>query len=144
MYQDNSANVTLWLLISLAVSWLIIYTAVRAAVGHALDRVKPRFVAEAHTTPEGVQFIVSNEGSGPAFDLSVRWSGRPASEALARVRMFARNGRLQWTLAAEPAPDDTESVGRLIVEWSTGLDPSSGRNSVALAVLVPSRLVPAK
>jgi hypothetical protein len=144
VYQDSSGQAFLWVLISLVVSWLIIYTAVRAAVGHALDRVKPRFVAEAHTIPEGVQFIVSNEGSGPAFDLSVRWYGRPASEALARVPMFAPNGRLQWTLAAEPVSDDTESVARLTVAWSTGLDPSSGRDSVVLAVLVPSRLVPPK
>jgi hypothetical protein len=144
VYQDSSGQAFVWVLISLVVSWVIIYTAVRAAVGHALDRVKPRFVAEAHATPEGVQFIVSNEGSGPAFDLSVRWYERPASEALARVPMFARNGRLQWTLAAEPVSDDTESVARLIVAWSTGPDPSSGRDFVVLAVLVPSRLVPPK
>ena len=39
-YSGSSSDwltVLIWLLISLAVSWLIIYTAVRAATGHALD-----------------------------------------------------------------------------------------------------------
>ncbi len=144
MYQDNSGQALGWVLISLVVSWVIIYTAVRAAVGHALDRSKPRLVAQAYMTPEGVQFVVSNVGTGGALDLSVRWSGRPAGEALARIPLLGRNGTLQWILAAEPMPNDTQSVGRLVAEWSTGLDPSSARESVVLAVLVPSRLVPPK
>jgi hypothetical protein len=144
LYQDNSGQAVLWVLISLIVSWLIVYTAVRTAVGHALDRPKARLVAGAQVTPAGVQFVVTNVGTGAAFDLSVRWSGRPASEVLARIPLLGSNAMLHWMLAAEPEADNLQSVGLLTAAWSTGLEPASGRESATLAVLVPSRLVPPK
>jgi hypothetical protein len=142
--QDNSGAALIWLLISLVVFWLIIYSAVRAAVGHALDRREPRLIAQAHQTAEGVHFIVSNGGTGPAFHLSVRWSGRPADEVLAGTPLLGRTGTLQWTLAAEPTPDDVLVIGLLKAEWNPDLDSVQARRSGTLAVLVPSRLVPAK
>jgi hypothetical protein len=137
---DNSLAGVVLLIISLAISWLFIYSAVRAAVGHALDRVKPRLLAEAHTTPLGVEFAVSNIGTAPAFAVSVGWADRPIGQPLAWTPMLAVNGRLEWTLAAQPVPDETQSVRRLSIGWSTGLVPSEGRRSELRAVLVPSRL----
>jgi hypothetical protein len=144
VYQDNSGLAVVWLVLSLVVLWLIIYSAVRAAVAHALDRSKPRLVAQAYTTPEGVQFVVSNIGTGAAFDVSVRWTGRPAAEALARIPLLGRNGTLEWTLLVELRPDDLYSVGLLTAAWSPGLDPAAIREYANLAVLVPSRVVPPK
>jgi hypothetical protein len=43
-----------------------IHTAVAVADGHALHH---------HAALEGVEFVVANVGTGPAFDLSVRWRG---------------------------------------------------------------------
>lgn len=140
MYGDNSASAFLLLLISVVVSWLIIYTAVRAAVGHALDRSKPRFAVETETTEQGVHFAVSNVGSGSAFDVTARWSNAPIGEVLARARLLGPNGRLEWTLAAAPTPDELQSIRTLTVDWANGIDPAAGRQFKLLAVLVPSQL----
>jgi hypothetical protein len=142
-YGGSSSDwltVLLWLLISLAVSWLIIYTAVRAATGHALDRSKPRLVAETHTTPEGVHFVISNIGSAPAVNVAVRWSDRPAGAVLAQTQLLGPSGKLEWAIAAGPIPGETESLHTLKVDWSSTPDPSFGRSSTSLVVLVPSRL----
>ena len=128
----------LFLFISLAITWLIIYTAVRAAVGHALDRMKPHFVAEATAAPDGVQFVVSNVGSAPAVDLVVRWLDQPLGEPIARAPFLGVNARLEWTLAAAQVPGETGSIRRLRLQWSR--DPDLGIESVTCAVLVPSRL----
>ena len=138
--MSDSGGVLILLLIELVGFWLIIYTAVRAAVGHALDRVKPRLVAEARTTPEGVHFVVTNTGTAPAFDGFVRWSARPTGEALAYTPMLGLNGRLEWAVPAEAVADETQSVRKLELDWTGGLDPSAGRQSTTRAVLVPSRL----
>src|SRR5271157_1831483 len=113
MSADAGLSAVILLILSVAFSWLVIYTAVRAAVGHALDRLKPRLVAEALTTPQGVDFVVTNVGTAAAFDVSARWSGRPAGEPLARTPMLGLNARLEWTLAAEPVPDEAQSVRTL-------------------------------
>jgi hypothetical protein len=139
VYTDNGTSVVL-LLFSLLLSWLVIYTAVRAAVGHALDRAKPRLIAEAHASAESVQFVVSNIGSGSAFDVAVRWSNRPTGEVLARTQMLGINGRLEWGLARAPIPNETQSVRTLTVDWAIGVDPAAGRQVALLAVLVPSQL----
>ena len=78
---SNDLSFVFWLLVSLAISWLLIYTAVRTGVGHALDRVEPRLVAETNITLLGVEFVVSNIGLGPAFDVSVRWLDAAADKA---------------------------------------------------------------
>jgi hypothetical protein len=140
MYGDNSSSAFLLLLISVVVSWVVIYTAVAAGVGHALDRSKPRFSAETQTTEQGVHFLVSNVGSGSAFDVTARWSNAPIGEVLARARLLGPNGRLEWTLAAAPIPDELQSIRTLTVDWANGIDPSTGRQFKHLAVLVPSQL----
>ena len=140
MYADNSSSAFLLLLISVVVSWLIIYTAVRAAVGHVLDRSRPRFVAETNMTEQGVYFLVSNVGTGSAFDVTARWSNAPSGEVLARARLLGPNGRLAWTLAAAPTPDELQSIRTLTVDWANGIDPAAGRQFKLLAVLVPSQL----
>lgn len=140
MYSDSNWTFVVWLILSLLVSWLLIYTAVRAGVGHALDRVQPRLIAEAHTTLNGVEFVVCNVGTGPAFDVSVWWSDRPTGEALARTPMLGQNGKLEWTLAAEPIPDETQSVRRLKLDWGIGSNQPDERRHSTLAVLVPARL----
>jgi hypothetical protein len=128
------------LLLSIVVSWVVIYTAVRAAVGHTLDRTKPRFVAETHTTEQGVHFLVSNVGTRSAFDVAARWSNAPIGEVLARARLLGPNGRLEWTLMAAPTPDELQSIQTLTVDWANGIDPLAGRQFMHLAVLVPSQL----
>ncbi len=141
MYTDNnSASAFLFLLVSVVVSWLIIYTAVAAGVGRALDRSKPQFVADAQPTEQGVHFLVSNVGSGSAFDVTARWSNAPVGEVLARARLLGPNGRLEWTLAAAPIPDELQSIRTLTVDWANGIDQSAGRQFKLLAVLVPSQL----
>ncbi len=140
MYVGNDSTWVIWLLIALIVCWLIIYTAVRTAVGHALDRVEPRLVADTHVTPNGVEFAISNLGLGPAFDVSVRWLDRPTGEALARTPLLGRDATLEWTVVAGPVPDEKPSVLRLKVDWGNNYDQSVGRHSATLAVLVPSRL----
>ena len=137
---SNDLSFVFWLLVSLAISWLLIYTAVRTGVGHALDRVEPRLVAETNITLLGVEFVVSNIGLGPAFDVSVRWLDAAADKALVRPPMLARNGTLSWTVVAEAVPDERQSVLRLKVDWGSSFDPSVGRHSAILSVLVPSRL----
>ena len=128
----------LFLFISLAITWLIIYTAVRAAVGHALDRMKPHMVAEATATPDGVQFVVTNVGSAPAVDLVVRWLDQPLGEPIARTPFLGVNARFEWTLAVADVPGETDSIRRLSVQWSR--DPDPGNETVKCAVFVPSRL----
>jgi hypothetical protein len=139
VYTDSGASAVL-LLVSILLSWLVIYTAVRAGVGHALDRSKPRLTAEAHATTDAVHFSVSNVGTGSAFNVAVRWSNRPTGEVLARTQMLGLNGRLEWTLAIAPIPDEAESIRTLTVDWANGVDPSIGRQLRLLAVLVPSQL----
>jgi hypothetical protein len=138
--MNNDISWLIWLAVSVLVAWLIIYTAVRAGVGHALDRAEPRLVADTHVTPTGVEFVVSNLGLGPAFDVSVRWLDRAAGDALVRTPMLGRNGTLAWTVPVGPVPDERQSVLSLKVDWGNHLDPSVGRHSTTLAVLVPSRL----
>jgi len=47
MSTGDGGTAALWLILSLVVSWLVIYTAVRTATGHALDRTQPRDRAAA-------------------------------------------------------------------------------------------------
>jgi hypothetical protein len=139
-YSNGDAALTgvLFLIISLVVTWLIIYSAVRAAVGHALDRTKPRFVVEATTNSEGVKFAVTNVGSAPAVDLTARWLEKPVDEPLARVPLLGVNARFEWTVAAVALPGETQTVRSLKLQWTR--DPDLGSASVTCVVLVPSRL----
>jgi hypothetical protein len=142
MSSDNSVAAVAYLLLALILSWLIIYTAVGAGVGHAMDRIKPRLLAEAQVTPEGVQFTMVNVGTGPAFDLFVRWSEDPTGEPLARTPMLGVNGRLEWTVPVRAEPDESQAVRRLRLDWSDGLEQEARWESGTRAVLVPSRLRP--
>ena len=141
MYStSNDITWLVWLAISVLVICLIIYTAVRTGVGHALDRTEPKLVADTHVAADGVTFVVSNVGLGPAFDVSVRWLDRAAGDALVLAPMLGRNETLGWTVPAGPVPDERQSVLNLKVDWGNSPDPSVGRHSTTLAVLVPSRL----
>ena len=122
--------------------WIIVYTAARAAVGHMLDRVEPRLIVEARTTPEAVAFVLTNVGIGPAFDLAVRWSDGPAAEKVAYTQLLAPGGKLEWTITARPVVDEVMWVRKLLTNWAIDADPSALRKSATLAVLVPSRLDP--
>jgi hypothetical protein len=141
--SGDSTGIALWFVLSVVVAWLVIYTAVRFAVGHALDRTEPRLVVEAHAVATGVQFAVANVGTGPAFDLLVRWKENPVGEPLARTLMLDVSGRLEWTLDIGPIAGEAAIVRRLELSWAMGLSPDSIRQSTTRAVLVPSRLAPA-
>jgi hypothetical protein len=137
---DNSGAAVLWLILSLVVLWLVVYTAVRVAVGHALDRRRQRLVAEVRTTPDGVEFAIANLGTAPAIDLFVRWFN-DSDSVLAHTPLLAENGRLEWTIASEPIPNEIQVVRSLLFDWADGIEqPTAGRNSSGYAVLVPSRL----
>jgi hypothetical protein len=142
MTTYNSTDAGVWLLISVVVFWLLIYSAVRAAVGHALDRVKPRLVAETETTDLGVAFVLRNIGTASAFDVSVAWDGNQTGDVLARAPLLGIDRRLEWTIAAGPVANETASVRRIKVEWATGMESPANRHSRVLAVLVPSRIGP--
>jgi hypothetical protein len=135
---ENWIYFLLFLFISLAITWLIIYTAVRAAVGHALDRMKPRLTAEATPAPDGVEFVVSNVGSAPAVDVTVRWLDRPFDEPLARAPFLGAGAKLEWTIAAPAVPGSTPEIRTLKLSWAR--DPDSGRESVDRVVRIPLRL----
>jgi hypothetical protein len=137
---NASGDALIFFIVSLVIAWLIIYTAVRAAVGHALDRENPRLVAEATTTPDGVHFAVLNAGTAPAIDLTVRWFGAPADATLARTPLLGIDARLEWSVPAPMVVDETTSVRKLTLEWARDTDPSLGRHSMSCPVLVPSRL----
>jgi hypothetical protein len=88
-YGDaNGLAFVFFLILSLAVSWLLIYTAVAAAMGHALHTPRARMTVDAHGTGDGVAFVVTNVGTGPAFNLSVRWQGAPIEAALAQTPLL--------------------------------------------------------
>ncbi len=136
---NGSGDARVLFIISLVIAWLIIYTAVRAAVGHALDRTNPRLVAEATATPDGVHFAILNAGTAPAVDVAVRWFDAPADAILARTPLLCIDARFEWSVPAPSVPGETTSVRKLTLEWARDTDPP-GRRSTTCAVLVPSRL----
>jgi hypothetical protein len=138
--SGDSGTVVLYLILSLAISWLIVYTAVRAAAGHVMDRTLPRLVAEATTTADGVHFAISNLGTAPAVDMTVRWFLAPADQVIARTPLLGVNGRFEWTMPVAAVPDESMAVRKLHLEWARDTDPSQGRRFSACPVLVPSRL----
>ncbi len=142
MSVDSGGSAGLWFIVSVVVAWLVIYTAVRAAVGHALDRDEPRLLAEATASQNGVSFAVTNIGMRPAFDLRVRWHDTPTGEALAHTPMLGANGRLEWSLDVGAVAGETQIVRSLDLNWASGLPAESNRRSAARAVLIPSRLAP--
>lgn len=137
---NASGYALIFFILSLVVAWLIIYTAVRAAVGHALDRTNPRLVAEATTTPDAVHFAVSNMGTAPALDVTVRWFGTPPEAVLARTPIIGINARFEWVVPVGALPGETMLARKLTLQWTRDPDPSLPRPSTTCAVLVPSRL----
>jgi hypothetical protein len=137
---DAGLYFLLFLFISIAITWLIIYTAVRAAVGHAMDRPAPRLVAEAVTTADEVRFAISNLGTAPVVNLAVRWHRAPAEEYLARTPFLGVNARFEWTMPVPAAQAEELVVRWLEMSWVRHPDPSLGRRSETCPVLVPSRL----
>ena len=61
--------------------------------------------------------VVINVGTGPAFDLSVRWSENPAGDLLARTPMLGVNGRLEWSVPVGPGSDENQTIRRLWLDW---------------------------
>jgi hypothetical protein len=142
VYTDPASAIVVFLL-SVAAFWLLVFTAVSSGVGHALDRTRPRLTAEAHVSSEGVHFVVTNVGTGSAFDVTVRWPDSATGEPLARTQLLSPNGRLEWTLPVARISGEMQSIRTLNVGWANGIEPSAGRQFKLLAVLVPSPLGPA-
>jgi hypothetical protein len=127
--------------VSILVTWLIIYTAVAAGVGHAIRSTAARLTADANVTAVGVEFIVTNVGTGPAFDLSVRWLGAPADAVLARSPLLQERSTLRWVMAAAPAGSgEAPIVRQLQLTWRPRVNPDDMRKAAFLAVLVPPAL----
>lgn len=139
--SGDALGAAVLLVVGLLIEWLLIYSAVRVAVGHANDRREPRLEAQSTTAPGEVTLAVVNAGSGVAFDVTMAWADDPSGYPLARTPLLAIGGRLECILAAAAAAGETQLVRSLKVEWREGLDlpHRTGRR----AVLVPSRLSPA-
>ena len=137
----NGLAFAFFIILSFAVSWLLIYTAVAAALGHALHSPRARMTADARVTSDGVAFVVTNVGTGPAFNLSVRWQGAPIEAALAQTPLLQERATLQWILTGPAEPDDALQVRQVELQWNSVINPSYDRMSTVLPVLVPSRLV---
>ena len=73
----------------------------------------PRLARPACCPP----LVVINVGTGPAFDLSVRWSENPAGDLLARTPMLGVNGRLEWSVPVGPGSDENQTIRRLWLDW---------------------------
>ena len=141
MYSQNDALVAvIYWIVGLLILWLIIYSAVRAAAGHALDRRRPMHMARAEVEPDRVRIVVTNSGSAAAFDVVMGWSDDAATYPLARTPLLAADGHLEAVLPWVPVPGETPVVRILKVEWRTVLDPASARPQLRLPVLVPARL----
>jgi hypothetical protein len=138
--SSDAGSVVMWMVISLVVTWLIIYTAVRVGVGHALDRDRPRFVAEATPTAAHVNFVLRNTGTGPALDLRVRWSDGAPQDQLAWTPLLAAGAGVQWNVTSPAVPGEAMVVRTLEASWAFNQDPTAGRGSARVLVLVPSRL----
>jgi hypothetical protein len=142
-YQGGPADglvLVFFAFLSLLVTWLIIYTAVVAGVGHVLSPAA-RLKADANVTPEGVEFVVTNVGTGPAFDFSVRWLGTPAEAVLAQAPLLQEGAVLRWVVQATPAgPGEASTVRQLQLTWRPGMNPDHMRKYAFLAVLVPPSL----
>ena len=136
----NLVVVVLLSAIPILILWTIIYTAVKSATSNALDRVRARLVAEAKVTPGGVEFVVTNAGNGPAFDLSVRWVDGPSDIVLAHTVLLGVNGRLEWTLVDQILPGEALAIRQIRLDWGRNIDPSFGRQSSVQALLLPSRV----
>ncbi len=139
---SGDAGVAAVLLLGLLAEWLLIYTAVRIAVGHANDRRRPVLEAEATAAPDNVRLAVVNAGTGAAFDLAMGWADDPSSYPLARTPLLPIGGRLECNLAAAAVADETMYVRFLKVEWRES--PDLALSNARRAVLIPSRLSPRK
>ena len=136
--SDQAAGAAVLLVLGLVAEWLLIYSAVRLAVGHANDRRQPRLEAQSTTTPGEVTLAVVNAGSEAAFDVAMGWADDPLGYPLAQTPLLAIGGRLECSLVAATVAGGTQHVRFLKVEWRNGLDlpPRTARR----AVLVPSLL----
>jgi hypothetical protein len=130
---------TVLLIVWIVGLWFLVYSAVRLAVDGALAAERPRLVADAVTTATDVRFAVANTGTGPAYDLSVRWAGKAAGEPLAMTVLLLANSRLEWTLPLGPVDDRPQSVRMLRVDFSNG--PGLGRSFRTVPVVVPASFV---
>jgi hypothetical protein len=140
---DSTAGVVL-LILGLLLEWLLIYTAVRVAVGNVRDQRRPALEAGATASADGVRLDLVNKGTGAAFDVAMGWADDPSTFPLARTPMLPIDGRLEFRLAVAQVPDETQYVRFLKIEWRDGPDPSANHSSARRAVLVPSRLSPSK
>lgn len=140
---DSTAGAVL-LIFGLVLEWLLIYTAVRVAVGHAHDRRRPVLEAETTTAADGMRLDLLNKGTGAAFDVAMGWADDPSTFPLARTPMLPIDGRLEFRLAVAQVSDETQYVRFLKIEWRDGPDPTANHRSARRAVLVPSRLSPGR
>jgi hypothetical protein len=117
-YSTSDGGVAmLFLIIGLVLEWLIIYTAVRAAVGFSLDHRRPLVEVAATAGPDGVRLSIMNSGSGLAFDLVVGWEGDPSSQPLASTLMLANGSGLEVDLPVRAVKGETQVVRFLKAEW---------------------------
>jgi hypothetical protein len=138
--SSDQAAAAVLLILGLVVEWLLIYSAVRAAVGHANDRRQPKLEAHSTTAPEDVILAVVNSGTGAAFDVAMGWADDPTGHPLAQTPLLEIGGRLESKLAAVAVAGETPRVRFLKVEWRESLD--LPHRTARRAVLVPSRLSP--
>ncbi len=134
----DPAAAAVLLVVAVVVEWLLIYTAVRAAISHSLDRRRPIIETETTAAPGGVRLALVNKGTAPAFDVVTSWEDNSSTGPLAQTPMLPIDGRLECNPAVSGASDGTQAVRFLKVEWRPSPDPIADRRQERRAVLVPS------
>src|SRR5664280_943693 len=93
MYADNSTSALLFLLISVVVSWLVIYTAVAAGVGPALD-----VTARWSTAPVG-EVLARARLLGPNGRIEWALAATPIPDELQSIRTLT----VDWANGIDPS-----------------------------------------
>jgi hypothetical protein len=128
----GSQDWIIWLLLYLVIAWLVIYTAVRAAVGHASDRRRPLLIARTSDTPDGLRATIQNRGTASALDLKVTWAEAGTDGVLASALLLAVDDRLDFI--ADPSTGLPLVVRKLAVQWT---DAAANQHVDHLSVLAP-------
>ena len=138
---DNLLAGIVVLAIMLGAFWLVIESAVGAAIGRAHRR--PAFRASLHTAGEAVELAIDNTGPAPAYDVEVRWRGDRRSDPLLRTSLLAQGET--WRAAAPAASRPTEAsdarwpgLGWLEVRYRRDAPPEGAVLIASVAILVPA------
>jgi hypothetical protein len=119
-YSDGGSGAFLALvvlIVTLAVFWLLVYSAVRVAVGDSIGKRRPRFVGVAATTTEGTRLTLTNAGDAPAFHVSFRWQDDTSLHVLGETLMLSAGDKAEFDLPVPETSDGYPRIRTMAVEW---------------------------